>query len=130
MRKILAGLVLSATLLAVAVPAVAAHECFIVNRSDMGTKGADHSGRWDMLSLADIFGFIHGVVGGPALDASQIEDAVDMAVDQGLPRDGWLVRSDRTIGSGPNLADGKGLDHLADVYGGQIVGIYIQVAGL
>ena len=64
MRKLLAGLVLSGTILAVAVPTVAAHECFIVNRSDQGTIGADHSGRWDKLPLGAIFGFIHEVVAG------------------------------------------------------------------
>jgi hypothetical protein len=126
MRKLLAGLVLSGTLLAALVPTVAAHECFIVNRSEQGAVGADHSGRWDMLPLGAIFGFIHGVVGGPALSPAQIEWAVGEAANQGLPAEGWLVRSDRTIGSGPRLADGKGLDHLADVYGEQIVGIYFQ----
>ena len=132
MRKLLAGLVLSGSILAVAVPTVAAHECYIVNRSEQGTKGADHSANWGMLSLADIFGFINGVVGGPALTSKQIDQAVDIAVAQGLPRDGWLVRMDKTIGEGSankNLANGKGLDHLADVYGGQIVGIYFQVLG-
>lgn len=129
MRKLLAGLVLSGTLLAVAVPTVAAHECFVVNRSEQGTIGADHSGRWDKLPLAAIFGFIHEVVGGPALTPAQIEWAVGEAADQGLPADGWLVRSDRTIGAGPRVADGKGLDHLSLVYGEQIVGIYFQALG-
>jgi len=129
MRKLLAGLVLSGTLLAVAVPTVAAHECYIVNRSDQGTVGADRSGRWDMLPLGAIFGFIHEVVSGEPLTPSQIEWAVGEAANQGLPADGWLVRSDRTIGGGPRMADGKGLDHLADVYGEQIVGIYFQALG-
>ena len=129
MRKLLAGLVLSGTMLAVAVPTVAAHECYIVNRSDQGTVGADHSGRWDMLPLGAIFGFIHEVVGGVPLTPAQIEWAVDEAANQGLPAEGWLVRSDRTIGAGNRLADGKGLDHLADVYGEQIVGIYFQALG-
>ena len=132
MRKLLAGLVLSGTILAVAVPTVAAHECYIVNRSQQGTVGADHSANWGKLTLADVFGFIHEVVGGPALSPAQIDEAVGIAVSQGLPRDGWLVRMDKTIGEGSgnkNLANGKGLDHLADVYGGQIVGIYFQVLG-
>jgi len=129
MRKLLAGLVLSGTLLAVAVPTVAAHECYIVNRSDQGAIGADHSGRWEMLPLGAIFGFIHEVVGGVPLTPAQIEWAIGEAANQGLPADGWLVRSDRTIGAGSRLADGKGLDHLADVYGEQIVGIYFQALG-
>ena len=129
MRRLFAGLALSATILAVAAPAVAAHECFVVPRSAAGTAGADHSSRWEMLPLAAIFGFIHEAVGGDPLTPEQIGEAVEIAVEQGLPAEGWLVRSDRTIGGGPNLANGKGLDHLADVYGEQIVGIYFQVSG-
>jgi hypothetical protein len=42
------------------------------------------------------------------------------------------VRADKTIGEGsanPNLADGRGLDHLADTYGAQLVGIYFAALG-
>jgi hypothetical protein len=72
------------------------------------------------------------VVGGPALTPSQIDWAVSEAVAQGLPADGWVTRADKTIGEGssnPNLANGKGLDHLADSVGPQIVGIYFQALG-
>jgi hypothetical protein len=132
MRRIFAGLLLSGALLTVAAPIVAAHECYIVNRSAQGDVGADHSGNWERLTLSDIFGFIHGAVGGPALTPAQIEDAVAIAVSQGLPADGWLTRGDKTIGDptkNDKLADGKGLDHLSIVYGEQIVGVYFQVLG-
>jgi hypothetical protein len=129
MRRTLTGLVLGASLLLAAAPVVSAHECYVVNRSEQGNIGADHSGRWEVLPLAAIFGFIHEVVGGPALTPDQIDWAVAEAADQGLPADGWLTRSDRTIGGGPRLADGKGLDHLADVFGEQIVGIYFEALG-
>ena len=132
MRRLILSLVLAGSLAGVAAPAVLAHECFIVNRSDQGNAAVLHSGRWQQLTLADIFGFINTVVGGPALTPDQIAWAVDTAVGQGLPRDGWVVRSDKTIAEGsknPNLANGKGVDHLADVYGGQIVGIYFQALG-
>ena len=132
MRRLLASLVLSATLLAVAVPIVAAHECVISSRSAQGNTGADHSDRWAPLTLAEVFGFIHTVIpNGPALTPDQIDEAVEIAVDQGLPADGWLVRIDKTIGEGsknPNLANGKGLDHLEDLVGEQIVGIYLEIA--
>ena len=130
MRRILSGILLSAALLTIAAPVVAAHECIISNRSAQGEAGADHSARWDRLTLADIFGFIHFEVGGPALSPAQIEEAVDIAVSQGLPENGWVTRSDKTIGAGsnnPNLHDGKGLDHLVGLVGEQIVGIYFQV---
>ena len=132
MRRLFASLVLSATLLAVAVPIVAAHECVISSRSAQGNTGADHSDRWAPLTLADVFGFIHTVVNGDPLTPDQIDEAVEIAVDQGLPADGWLVRIDKTIGEGSknsNLANGKGLDHLEGLVGEQIVGIYFQVVG-
>ena len=66
-------------------------------------------------------------MGGPALTAGQIDWAVGEAISQGLPADGWVVRSDKVIGEGsqnPNLANGKGLDHLSEAFGPQLVGIY------
>jgi len=129
MRRFLIGLVLAGSLSAVAAPAVLGHECFIANRSEQGNAGALHSSRWVRLSLGEIFGFIHQIVGGDPLTPGQISWAVDTAVAQGMPANGWVVRSDKTIGEGsknPNLANGKGLDHLADAYGPQLIGIYFQ----
>ena len=132
MRRILTGLVLAGSLSAVAAPAVLGHECYIANRSAQGDAGALHSGNWTRLSLGAVFSFLNQVVGGPALTSSQITWAVNEAVAEGLPADGWVVRSDKTIGEGssnPNLADGKGLDHLADAFGNQLVGIYFAALG-
>ena len=129
MRRFLIGLVLAGSLLTAAAPAVLGHECFIANRSEQGNTGALHSSRWVRISLGEIFGFINQFVGGTPLTAGQISWAVDEAVSQGLPANGWVVRSDKTIGEGsknPNLANGKGLDHLADAFGPQIIGIYFQ----
>ena len=127
MRRMLVGLGLAVSLAGAGAPTVLGHECFIANRSAQGDAGALHSGSWVRIALADVFGFINQFVGGPALTSSQITWAVNTAVAQGLPADGWVVRSNKTIGEGssnPNLANGKGLDHLADVYGPQLVGIY------
>ena len=132
MRRILVCFLLAASLTAVGAPAVLGHECYIANRSAQGDAGAVHSSRWVPITLADIFGFIHMFVGGPALTPSQITWAVDTAVAQGLPADGWVTRADKTIGEGSsnlNLADGRGLDHLADAYGAQLVGIYFAALG-
>ena len=132
MRRLFLSLALAGSITAVAAPAVFAHECFIVSRSDQGDAGALHSKAWVRLTLTDVFGFINTVVGGPALTPGQITWAVGEAVAEGLPANGWVVRSNKTIGEGssnPNLANGKGLDHLADVYGAQIVGIYFQALG-
>ena len=129
MRRFLASLALAGSITIVAAPAVFAHECVIANRSAQGDAGAQHSKNWGVLSLADVFGFIHEVVQGPALTPSQTSWAVAEAISQGLPAEGWTTRFDKTIGAGssnPNLADGKGLDHLAGSVGPQIVGIYFQ----
>jgi hypothetical protein len=129
MRRVLLSLALAGSISAVAAPAVFAHECVIASRSAQGDAGALHSANWMRLSLSDIFGFINEDVGGPALTSDQITWAVNEAVAEGLPADGWVTRADKTIGEGssnPNLADGKGLDHLADSVGPQIAGIYFQ----
>lgn len=132
MRRLMLSLALAASISAVAAPAVFAHECVIASRSAQGDTGAQHSDNWTTLGLADVFGFIHTVVGGQPLTADQIAWAVDEAIAQGLPAGGWVTRTDKTIGEGsknPNLADGKGLDHLADSVGPQIVGIYFAALG-
>jgi hypothetical protein len=57
---------------------------------------------------------------------------VSEAVNEGLPAGGWVVRADKVIGENshnPNLANGKGLDHLADTFGAQLIGIYFQALG-
>ena len=132
MRRIALSLVLAGSLLAVAAPAVLGHECTIASRSAKGDAGAQHSANWGRLALADVFGFIHSEVGGRPLTPAEIDQAVAMAIAAGLPADGWVIRVDKTIGEGsknPNLANGKGLDHLADSAGPTIVGIYFQIAG-
>ena len=132
MRRMILGLVLAGSLLGATAPAVFGHECFIANRSAQGDAGALHSGNWARLSLGDIFGFINQIVGGPALTPSQIQWATAEAVAEGLPASGWVVRSDKVIGEGssnPNLANGKGLDHLADAFGPQLIGIYFAALG-
>lgn len=131
-RRTIAAGVLAITVLGGSATVALGHECFIASRSAQGDAGAVHSGVWERLTLADVFGFINGIVNGPPLSASQIDWAVAEGVSQGLPENGWVVRSDKTIGEGsknPNLANGKGLDHLADVYGQQIVGLYFQALG-
>jgi hypothetical protein len=132
MRRILVSLVLAGSLAAAGAPAALGHECYIANRSAQGDAGALNSSTWARITLADIFGFINVFVGGPALTRGQISWAVDTAVAQGLPADGWVVRADKVIGEGssnPNLANGKGLDHLADAYGPQLVAIYFAALG-
>jgi hypothetical protein len=132
MRRIALSLALAGSLLAVAAPAVLGHECTIASRSAQGNAGAQHSANWGVLTLADVFGFINTQVGGRPLTPAEIDQAVAIAIDAGLPAEGWVTRTDKTIGEGshnPNLANGKGLDHLADSAGPTIVGIYFSIVG-
>ncbi len=126
MRPVRALLLAGALTISVAGVA-SAHECFIASRSTQGDTAATHSAQWEVLTLHDIFAFIlPGVLGQPALSAAQLTWALDAAAAQGVPSQ-WTIRSDKTIGEGssnPNLANGKGLDHLADAYGPILIPIF------
>ena len=131
-RRGLAASLLASTLLIGTAGVALGHECVISSRSAQGDAGALHSGRWVRLSLADVYGFINLLVGGPALTPSQIDWAVAESIDQGLPADGWVIRGDKTIGEGSNnknLGNGKGLDHLEELVGAQVVNIYFAALG-
>jgi hypothetical protein len=89
-----------------------AHECYIANRSDTGNTAARHSSRWTVLTVADIATFTP-----PGTDQACF---VAYWTSHGGPAS-FTVRSDKTIGEGsanPNLANGKGLEHAEDVFGG------------
>lgn len=124
LRRSVSAAILAGLLAITSVGAVLGHECVISSRSDRGDQGATHSGRWATLALSDVLGFIHEVVGGEPLTAAQIEWAV---ANRGSLPESWVTRSDKTIAEGsanPNLADGRGLDHLADLVGEQVVALY------
>jgi len=92
--------------------AASAHECFIANRSDQGNTAATHSSRWVALRVADIANFTP-----PGTDHACF---IAYWTSHGGPAS-LTVRSDKTIGEGsnnPNLANGKGLEHAVDVFGG------------
>jgi hypothetical protein len=126
-RRGLAASLLAATMLIGTAGVALGHECVISSRSAQGDAGALHSGRWVRLGLADVYGFVNGP--GPALTPTQIAWAVGESIRQGLPANGWVIRADKTIGEGSsnkNLANGKGLDHLVDLVGAQVFGIYLE----
>ena len=52
MRRFVMSLAIAASLVAVSATTVLGHECFIFNRSAQGSIGADHSARWNRLTLA------------------------------------------------------------------------------
>ena len=112
-RSILAA-VLAAALAMLSIGSAFAHECVISSRSAQGNEGATNSKVWDNLYLSTILGEFLG------LDEAQVAWALDHRGD--LP-ELWVIRIDKTIGEGssnPNLADGKGLDHLIGLVGPQV----------
>lgn len=93
--------------------AASAHECFIASRSANGDANATHSSRWITLTAEDIANF----VAPPGTDTTCF---VAYWTSHGGP-ESITIRSDKTIGensNNPNLSNGKGLEHAADVYGG------------
>jgi hypothetical protein len=92
--------------------AASAHECFIASRSANGDAAALHSDRWFALTVQEIATFTP-----PGTDQTCF---INYWLSHGGPAS-LTVRSDKTIGEGsanPNLANGKGLDHAEDVFGG------------
>jgi hypothetical protein len=123
--RILRGL-MTATATAVALTlmtatAASAHECYIEPRSDQGNQGASNSGQWATVSIQTILSEFLG-----------LPDPLYTCVLNQWTADGqpatFTFRTDKTIGEGsanPNLANGKGLEHAADVYE-PIIGGYID----
>lgn len=114
LRRTALSAILAGLLAVASVGTAFAHECVISSRSDRGNEGATHSKVWDRLYLADILGFAFG------LNEAQAEWAVENRGD--LP-EYWVTNIKKTIGEGssnPNLADGKGLDHLEQLVGGEV----------
>lgn len=103
------GLLLTAT-------GATAHECYIGNRSDNGDAGASTSAVWETVTIETI---MTDVIGLPPDLGSCVLGKWRAA---GLPAQ-FTFRTDKTIGDSshnPNLANGKGLEHAAEVYGPSI----------
>ena len=90
-----------------------AGDCFIASRSDQGDAAATHSSRWVSVSVD---AFAHSPDFPSGFDP-------DCFVEEWLGNGGpaaFTTRSNKVIGEGssnPNLADGRGLDHIEDAYG-------------
>lgn len=107
-RSILAAL-LAGMLAMLSIGTAFAHECAISSRSDRGDQGATHSKVWDTLTLETVLSDFIG------LPPDVVEAALELRTEFDVP-ESWVIRVDKTIGAGssnPNLANFKGLDHLA-----------------
>ena len=112
-RRFLASVALATAAVLVMASTAFAHDCFIVNRSANGDLNATHSSRWATESLV---GFAHSPGFPPGVDPDCF---IAFWSSHGGPST-FTVRTDKVIGEGsqnPNLANGKGLDHIEDAYG-------------
>ena len=111
-RRLLTITAATAALTLGAATAASAHECFIEPRSDQGNAGASNSGVWQTVTIETILSQFLGL---PDPLAACVLDQWNA---DGQPAT-FTFRTDKTIGEGsanPNLSNGKGLEHAADVY--------------
>ena len=127
MRVLVRSLIVALALGLVPVASVAAHECIVVNRSDTGNEHASGSGRWFTLTLEQLFSETEDF-GFPDLSAAQVDYAVDLSLDSGVPAK-FTFRADKTLlenaagwQKNGHSTDGKGIDHFFDVYGETLIG--------
>ena len=130
-RKTAATLALTVGLVGIGAGAASAHECYVANRSAQGNAGASNSANWYTLHLEELFRSGHEFLGGPALTDAQVQTALAMAADQGVPSSFTLFERFTIPRSQGELAevsskssDGKGIDHFFARYGDTIVGVF------
>ena len=121
LRKSLVGLGLAGAIAVSATPALA-HECFIANRSAQGNAAVSaNSQAWFTITPEILFGEFIGLTGDTltcAVDAWKADPSLPPYIvvggKQAQGSDGVIM------GKNPNLAtkaaDGKGVDHAAEVY--------------
>ena len=132
LRRTAATLALSTALVAAGAGGASAHECFIANRSAQGNAGASHSSNWYTLQVEELYRTGHLFLGGDPLTEAQVQTALAMTREQGVPLSFTVFERftiPRSIGDLEEVtsksADGKGVDHFFVAYGDAIVGIFM-----
>ncbi|UWF78216.1 MULTISPECIES: hypothetical protein [Microbacterium] len=128
-RKTIATAGLTAVLVLAGTGVASAHECYIPDRSAQGNTNATHSGNWETLELAGLFATAHEFLGGPALTPAQVDYALGLAEEQGIPLSlTTFLRDTLPKGKAPaeHSSDGKGIDHFFATYEGQLVSIFFE----
>jgi hypothetical protein len=136
LRKTLATLALTTTLVGTGAGVASAHECFIANRSANGNAGASHSANWYTLEMADLFADAHLFLGGEPLTADQLQTALELTQEAGIPTSVTMFERftiprssdevDSLDGLSSKSSDGKGVDHFFASYGDALFGIFFQ----
>jgi len=131
LRRTAATLALTTALVSVGVGAASAHECFIANRSAQGNAGASNSSNWYTLQLEELYRTGHFFLGGDPLTEEQVQTALSMTREQGVPLRFTVFEKftiPRSIGDLEEItsksSDGKGVDHFFVSYGDAIAGIF------
>jgi hypothetical protein len=133
LRKTLATLALTTTLLGTGGGVASAHECFIAKRSANGNAGASHSANWYTLQMADLFADAHQIFGGEPLTAEQLRTALQLTQEAGIPTSVTLFERftiprsiDELDALSSKSSDGRGVDHFFASYGDALAGIFFQ----
>ena len=131
LKKSIAAGIVSVGLVLGSAGAASAHECFIPDRSEQGNAGATHSKNWVALDISELFASAHEFLGGPALTPAQIDQAVAMAAEAGVPTTlTTFARGTLPKGKGvpeSHSTDGKGIDHYFHLYEDALIGIFLEV---
>ena len=127
MRVIVRSAALALAIMVIPLASVAAHDCFVVNRSANGDAHAAGSQAWTSFTLTDLYEETEAF-GFPDLTPAQVDYAVALATSLGVPAS-VTTRADKTLlesasgwQKGDHSTDGKGIDHFFDVYGERIIG--------
>jgi len=129
-KKSIAAAALTCGLVLVGGGVASAHECFIPNRSDKGTANATKSNNWFTITLAEVFAEADEFLGEEPLTEAQIDQAVAMAVEAGIPATVAVFgRTTLPVGGGGSSSDGKGIDHFFDSYVDDLIPIFYAVQG-
>src|SRR4051794_37987146 len=133
-KKFLVGIGIAGAITVAATPAFA-HECFIANRSAQGNAAVvAHSQAWAPLTPDFIFSNFFGLSGSEltcALDAWNSDPSLPAMIPVGVKlaqgTDGVLIENNPNLAT--KAADGKGVDHAEEVFGGIAAGIAEGCAG-
>jgi hypothetical protein len=136
LRTTLATLALTTTLVGTGAGVASAHECFIANRSANGNAGASHSANWYTLEMTDLFAEAHHFFGGEPLTADQLDTALQLTREAGIPTSVTMFERftiPRSIDEFESLdqlssqsSDSRGVDHFFASYGEALAGIFFQ----
>lgn len=132
LKKSIAAATLAVGLVLGGAGAASAHECWIPDRSDRGDAGATHSQNWATLHVSELYAFAHEFLGGAPLTPEQIDQAVAMTAEAGIPTSLTTFTRDtlpKGKGGPDHSSDGKGIDHYFHTYEGQLVEIFLTVQG-